>query len=354
MNQVRTAIQPPKACFGLEQNHGNPICQGCSFQKDCADLMGCLANRINVDNAHFDFMPEALVKRYPSIKGKDPDLQYIQEVYNFCYQWVFGQKARGNFLKHQPSILARVQESRTSVKMFFLTNMLAWKRSHSGTAFYPQTLTGKFAVRQVRILAEACQRRYGAFDTTGLDRMMGSEVAKQDFETHLLNSEIVAGSWIVNYKLFHSGDLINRLYAEKETSLNPYWLAIEPSYFDNVLNQHLENPNPNDSDLIRTHRWKVIQVLNRLKKHERQAMSVFNARERIMPEAVRRVLWQRGFREEHFEIENVPVANAIKFWARLANAIQHYECLNFVDNYPSIFDAHFSREPFGGTDQDRM
>ncbi|HEV2330024.1 MAG TPA: hypothetical protein VGY56_14680 [Verrucomicrobiae bacterium] len=353
MNQVRTAIQPPKACFGLEQHHGNTICQGCPFKRDCADLMGGLANRISVDNARFSFVPDVYQIRYPRIEGEDADLQNIQAIYGFCHQWVFGQKARGSFFKHQEAIWARAQESGASVKMFFLANMLAWKHSHGGTMFYPQALTGEFAVRQVKAISKACQRCYGAFDITGLDRMMGSDVAGQDFETHLLNSETVAGSWIVNYKLFHSGDLVHQLYVEAETSLHPYWLAIEPSFADNVLNQHLENPNPDDSEQIRTHRWKTIQVLNTLKRHERQAMSVFSARERIMPEAIQRVLGQRGLRVEHFEIENIPVVNAIKFWARLGNAIQHYECLKFVDNYPSVFDAHFSREPFGKKDQDR-
>ena len=62
-----------------------------------------------------------------------------------------------------------------------------------------------------------------------------------------------------------------------------------------------------------------------------------------MPEAIERVLGQRGLHTEDFESENIPVVNALKFWVRLGGTIQHYEFLKFVDNYPSVFDAHFRR-----------
>jgi hypothetical protein len=171
---------------------------------------------------------------------------------------------------------------------------------------------------------------------------MAANVARQDFESNLLSSEIVAGAWIVNYKLFHTGNLLERLYTEKETVLNPYWLAIEPSYQEQVLTPYRDNKNEDYSPVLRRHRWNTIQVLSKLKKQDRKAIAVFSARERIMPEAIRRVLGQRGLRAEHFQVENVPVVNAIKFWVRLGIAIQHYECLKFVDNCPSIFDRYFT------------
>lgn len=306
--------------------------------------MGELAGRVNVDEVDFDFMPLALAHRCPRTDGRDPDVGDIENVYAFCYQWVFGERPRGNLLKHRAIILERVREAGTSLKLFLLANMLGWKKSHQETAFYPQVLVGEFAVKQVKTYAEACQRRFGAFDITGLDRLMGSDVARQDFETQLLASETVAGAWIVNYKLFHSGNLLTRLYAEKETALSPYWLAIEKSYYDTVLVPYRSDHDPGCSDLLRKHRWNTMQVLSRLKRHERQAITVFSARERIMPEAVRCVLGQRGLLPEHFEVENVPVVNAMKFWVRLAGAIQHYEVLKFVDNFPSIYDSHFARK----------
>ena len=313
--------------------------------------MGNLAGRISVDQVPFNFMPPAFVDRCQDVNDSDPDLPRMDSVYVFCYEWAFNSELQGrlrdshvkNLKKHGAIIRERIREAGASVKLFFLANMLAWKQSRPETRFHPKFLINEFSARQVRELAKVCQDRFGTFDVTGLDMMMKTDVAKQDFETLILNSEIVAGSWIINYKLFHSGKLIDRLYDEKELMLNPYWLAIEPTYRDCVLIPHLDNPTLCDSKVLRDHRWNVIQVLGTLKKQQRKAIAVFSARERMMPEAIQRVLGQRGLRAEHFEIENIPVVNAIKFWVRLGSAIQHYECLKFVDNYPSVFDTHFTR-----------
>jgi hypothetical protein len=347
----RTAIQPPKACFGLEQTYGNPLCRDCPYRRDCAEIMGHLANRLHVDEARFTFMPPAFVAKSQDSSGLDPDLPHLESVYVFCHEWVFGRELRGKrrdvhvqFLKkHGALIRERIREANTSVKLFLLATLLQWQRTRSETPFHPRFLINEFASHQVRVLAKACQRQFGTFDVTALDSMMSSDIARQDFETLILNSEIVAGAWIIGYKLFHSGEVVSRLYAEKEISLNPYWLAIEPTYRDRILVPHLDNPGLCESKIVRDHRWNVVQVLARLKKQERKAMAVFRARERMMPLAVQTVLSQRGLLPEHFDIENVPVVNALKFWVRLGNAIQHYECLKFVDNYPSVFDGHFTR-----------
>lgn len=346
----RTPITPPKQCFGLEQHRDNPLCRNCPHRRDCADLMGELAGRVDVDQVPFHFMPVNFIERCRDTNDLDPDLPHIERVYVFCYEWVFDIELKGegrhrmvqNLRQHRALITERIREAEVSVKMFFVANMLAWKQSHGETRFHPRLLTHQFAAYQVKEFAKTCQERYGTFDITSMDRLMGSDVARHDFETNLLNSEVVAGAWIVNYKLFHAGNLLERLYTEKETALNPYWLAIEPSYQDQVLTAYRNNPDESCPAVVRRHRWDTIQVLGKLKKQDRKAIAVFSARERIMPEAVQRVLGQRGLRAEHFQIENVPVVNAIKFWVRLGIAIQHYECLKFVDDYPSIFDAHFT------------
>jgi hypothetical protein len=313
--------------------------------------MGYLVDRVPVDEASFDFMPAIFAAKYRVSGDLDPDLTHMDSVYVFCYEWVFGGTLNGStrtshlgcLKEHGAIIRERIREAGTTVKMFLLANMLDWNQTRSESSFHPKFLINEFAGRQVRVLAKACQDKFGTFDVTALDSMMKSDVAAQDFETHLFNSEVVAGAWIINYKLFHSGNLIARLYAENETALNPYWLAIEPTYRDHILVPHLDNPGLCESRVVKDHRWNVAQILGRLKKQERKAMAVFDTRARVMPAVIQRVLGRRGLRPEHFEIENVPVLNAIKFWIRLGNAIQHYECLKFVDDYPSVFDAHFTR-----------
>jgi hypothetical protein len=305
--------------------------------------MGELVGRVDVDQVPFHFMPPAFASRCVPVEGQDPDLANLESVYAFCYEWVFQKKARGNLLRNRTLILERVREAGTSVKLFLLANMLGWKKSHGDTDFYPKTMTGTAAVYQVKTFAATCQKLYGTFDITSLDQLMGSDVAAQDFEAHMLNSEVTAGAWIVNYKLFHEGVPFRRLYVEKEMALHPYWLAIEPSYYDNVLAQYEGGPESGCSTLLRRHRWNTIQVISKLKRQSCKAIAVFRSRERIMPEAIRRVLSQRGLRAEHFQVENIPVVDTIRFWTRLGIAIQHYECLKFVDDFPSIFDTHFAR-----------
>lgn len=295
-----------------------------------------------MDKVRFRFMPPAFVSRTDRQAMEDPDFGRLESVYAFCYEWVFEGKPLGNIKKHRDLIVARVLEAKTSLKLFLLANMLGWKHSHEGN-FYPQVLTTDFAVHQVNTFAEACNHRFGVFDTTTLDRLMGSNVAMQDFEAHILNSEIVFGSWMINYKLFHTGNIMPTFYREKETALNPYWLAIEPTYYDLILGPHLDNPEACPSDLIRRQRWNTMKIIGTLKKASQKAIAVFGAREHIMPEAIRAVLAQRGLLPEHFQTETAPVTHSIKFWSRLGSAVQQYECLKFVDNCPSVFDRHFVR-----------
>ncbi len=305
--------------------------------------MGHLSRRVDVDKVPFHFMPPAFVERARRPEGEDPDLNRVETVYGFCYQWVFDEKSSANVQQLQHVIVQQAKEAKTSIKMFLLANMLGWQASHPHTKFYPKQLTGEFAINQVRTFAEVCHKKFGVFDTTAMDRLMGSNVAQKDFEAHILNSEIVFGAWIINYKLFHKGNIMTNFYKEKELAVNPYWLAIEPSYYDLILGPHQENPDPELSDLLRRHRWSATKTMAALKKSTPKAIAVFSAREFIMPEAIRFVLAQRGLRAEHFQIEKAPVLDAAKFWSWLGTAIAQHECLKFVYNSPSTFDRHFTR-----------
>ena len=167
---------------------------------------------------------------------------------------------------------------------------------------------------------------------------MGTRIADFDVETCLLSSEMTAGAWVLNYKMFDSGGVAARLYAEKELNLNPYWLATEETFTD-ILIEHVNNPDPSLSPVMAKHRWETTHVLGTLKRSPRAAASIFNMRERVMPEAVRRVLAGRGFQASDFLVNrHTVIINSIKFWINLAIAIQQWECLNFVDSAPSVFD----------------
>lgn len=303
--------------------------------------MGHLVDRIEVDQARFQLIPPGLIKRLkiPDVYEWDPDLLNIEKVYAFCHKWVFDTKPEGIVGRHRNQILERVRQANTSIKMFFLANMFSWRESRFHRSFHSKVLTTDMAVEQVKTFAAVCHKKYGAFDTSGLDLLMKSDVATQDFETHLLNSETAAGSWIVGYKLFHQGAIVEKIYREIEIELHPWWLATEETYFNEILKPHLDNPDACDDPVIRKHRWNALQVRGRLLREPRRALLVFSRRQVIVKAAIQKVLSIRGLRAEHFLMEDVPVVNMFKFWARLGQAVQHYECLKYVEGYPSAFDS---------------
>jgi len=303
--------------------------------------MGHLVDRIEVDKARFQLIPPGLIKRLniPDVYDWDPDMMNIEKVYAFCHKWVFGMEPLRNIGNHRKLILRRVREANTSIKMFFLANMFGWRESRAHQIFSPVVLTRDMAVGQVKTFASVCHNKYGAFDTSGLDLLMKSEAATQDFESHLLNSEIATGSWIVGYKLFHQGNIIENIYREIEIELHPWWLATEESYFNQILKPHLDNPDACDDQVIKKHRWNALQVRGRLLREPRRALHVFSRRQVVAKNAILKVLGMRGLRPEHFLMEDIPVVNMFKFWARLGQAVQHYECLKYVEGFPSAFDA---------------
>lgn len=337
----RLAVTPPLKCFGSEQSLDNPLCPECKHRQECASLLGHLANRASLSAATYRFLPEGLLHfQNADVYGDDPDLASLEEVYAFCHSWVFDHRPPGRIGRNRRLILQRIREAETSVKLFCLSNMLGWKQSHLGEPFHSKVLTGEASVHQVKTFASACRSLYGTFDTTALDQLVGSDVAHKDFEALLLQSEITAGSWIVGYKMFRSGQISRKLYAEKETLLHPYWLAIEPTYYADVLGSYIREKDANISPLIHKHRWNVCHILGQIKRHPRQAVTLFRTRERIMPEAVRRVLYQRGYHPDNFMAERLAVTDSIIFWARLAVALQQIELLKLLDGTPSAFDTN--------------
>jgi hypothetical protein len=336
----RQAYDPPLPCFGLEQNRDNPACPVCPHRAACAELMGHLARRVPLHRAEFNFVPYTLHRyEHGDVYSLDPDAADLEHVYALCHEWVFEHRAPGRVGRQRDLVLARARQSGTSVKLFILANMTGWAQSRPDENFHARVLTTEHAVRQVKVFAAACQRQYGTFDIRSLDRMMGTEIAKQDFESLLLSSEITAGSWIIGYKLFRSGQITGQLYQSRELQLHPCWLALEPSYFHDVLSAHLERKQKEVPEVFRRHRWQVAHILGKLKTHPTQAVALFHMRQRVFPEAVTRVLALRGFQTDDFLADSATTfTDPVKVWIWLAAAIQHYECLNLVQGYPSLYD----------------
>ncbi len=329
------------ACYGLEQFPTNPLCPTCPHKTGCAELMDHLAGRIKITEAAFRFVPPLLEYRYTVDEAFriDLDRSNIEKVYAFCHEWVFGYSPKSRIGKYEEAIMARVVQAETSLKLFFLANMYGWKQSKQ-TPFYAKVLTMEHAIEVLHTFAKTCDKAYGVFDTTTLDRLNAREGDMGWIEDHLLNSEVIAGSWIVNYKLFNSGDIETRLYRECEEALHPYWLAIETSYWVEVFRKHLAEPNPNLATTLKRHRSNVSNTIGKLKKEPLRSVMAFTGRERIMPKAIEKVLALRGLSADDFLVEpGYQVRCSIRFWTALAIAVQHVECLRFVNKIPSAFDG---------------
>lgn len=311
--------------------------------------MGHLANRIDVDKVRFKLMPVAIWPQgeAETVYDSDPSLRDIEDVYILLHSIVFRCKPRGRVGRSRDLIAEGARRAGVSIKLFMLANMCGWDHSHNGIPFFAKSMTGDFAVKQVKKFAEVCRERYGTFDVTSLDMLMGTDAAQKDLDSIMLNSEVIAGTWIVSYKIFYAGDMYRKLYDELELSLHPSWLAIEPTYKAYVLNRHIKEPF--GTERVKAHRWNVMHTMREMKRDNRlcQSRMFFRKREQIMPQAVRKVLAMRNFRPDHFQMEDSVVVNALKFWGRLGQAVQHYECLNFVDKLPSAFDSYLAARRFG-------
>jgi hypothetical protein len=328
-------------CYGLENNEDSIRCIKCPHKTGCAELMGTLKNHVSIDKTRFSFIPLQMVS-YANTVGytNDPDADCIEATYVLCHEWVFDSKSTGSVGNHKALILTRASESGTSLKLFILANMLGWKQSHPAQTFHAVMLTNAFAVHQVKVFASTCSKLYGSFNSTTLDKMTGSGIEEKDIETQILNSEVMAGSWIVEYKLHNSGAVSQNLYARKEMALHPYWLAIEPSYYRDVLSDYIQCNDPSLSSDIRRHRGDAVRIMGRLKTHPRLALSTFRIREHIMSRAVTEVLSTHGMGVADLLVDaNRDVTSSIKFWTSVAVAIQQLECLRFVNRLPSIYDG---------------
>lgn len=339
MKIERTAVQTPKLCFAVEHNSSDPLCQKCEFQEGCIKAMGFRSIRVTLDQAKFQIIPEKFA--LDDSGDSDPDLDNLGEVYQVCYETVFGEKTHRN-LDRYPGAKSKLQraarELNCSLKLFILTAMMNHKKCNPDIEYYPNMLLGDAAIHIVSRWKEACSKRYGAFDTTSIDILMDASTAEQDLGKIMLQSEIEAGIFIAGYKKWKSGKPHEALYRVRERVFHPYWLAIEPSYYEVVLMKHLKSPFGSKEE--NRFRHNVVKTVGHLKRHQSRAAAFFQARQRVLPAAVESVVSHFGFSTKDFEVEKKPFTDPLLFWSRLGLALQHWMCLKFLEGDESELRRH--------------
>jgi hypothetical protein len=264
----------------------------------------------------FSLTPELLQLKAP----RDPEASEIQALYERCYLTIFGAMPKDR-------LDDLVKETGCSLKLCMLAAMRGHHETSPQLSFYANMLLGPSAISRTLLYRKACANEFGTFDLEALDSITDSR--NKGLEARILNSEIIAGTWVVGFKMRCSGPYGLPLYNAKELCLDPYWLAIEPSYGRLVLEPNLTNPTTVSE--LKQHRYDVSRTLVELKRHRQKARSVFSIREKIAPEAVDRVLNHFGFQAADFTTSEPVVSDLLKFWGRLALALKNHFVSRFVD-----------------------
>jgi hypothetical protein len=275
--------------------------------------MGKRAFKVRIKDVKFSFTPELLKEKAP-----DP-FSDIQESWRSCLKTVFPNERPAKLHPDTcQKIAANASEAEVPVRLMMLCSMLAHRDSGDGRPFYPTMLFGPSAIRRTEMYRKVCCERYGIFDETSLRRFF--EIGPGNgFEKNLLESEILAGSWIVGWRISKPGKAVEALFKHKETDLNPVWLAIEEEYSE-IFKRHVQTPFGTKTE--QDHRFSVSRITSSLKRDRTLARSVFSARERIMPAAAEAVIHQFNAQPDWFLFEK-KVTNPLRFWIDIGKAVSN-------------------------------
>lgn len=314
-----TPIAAPLPCFGLSQDASDPQCQACPHFDGCRQVMGMRAGRVTLDRLKFDLIPKKLPKSHVAPEDN------LDAIYQATYRMVYGSNpghTLGVWFTERMRPIAR--QAKVTLPQYILINMVGYQLAWPDKEFTPGCLVDNRALARVNTYAKACRERYGSLDLTSLDMLTKQDNARFDLRTRMSDTEFTVGCWIINWKLDNEGPPYTPLFDALELELDVNWLAIEPRFKDR-LEQYLGklSATANSHDIAAT--------VRKLKKHGHEAYANFAARQLAMPEAVERVVSEFGFTPQDFERPNDPVTDPLLFWHRLALAMQHLECLKFVE-----------------------
>jgi len=336
-------VQKPLPCYSLEFNKADPRCQACPHRTGCIQHSGSRVYKIPLSKATFKLIPDGYEKAY-DFDLEDPELPHIQRTYFDCYDTVFNRAAPDDVTRMAKELLAAARQTQCSLRLYILANMVGHRESQKlrmtkteqalPRPFRAKMLLGVTALKRTQMYAEMCNREFGTFALSSLSTLVDENFEKDSLENHMLHSETVAGTSIVGWKILHGGSAWANLFDTHELTLDPYWLAIDETYLLTVLQPYLDNKR--GTEQIQQHRFSVAQALGYLKKHQTAAMNAFHVRETIMPKAVAEVLRYFGHRPEDFDIDPEPITKPLEFWVYLGRALQHFQCLLYLEGKPSL------------------
>lgn len=337
----RIAKSVPKPCYALEFDLTNSMCQACEFQHACFKDMGARRDCTNLSRVAFKLVPKEYGLSDIDM-GEDPEIPQLENLYMICHQTVFGRKPKDKVAPYRDAIIAMFRQTSASMRLFMLANMVAqqqWEMTVAAklnrsarNGFYAKLLTTPKAITRLDEYRDMCRKSFGSFDIGSLSLLTDGEYEKNDIDRKMLHSEITAARKVIGFKISNAGQPYQHLYHWEELTLDPHWLATEPSYEETVLKPH--RAGNKGTTTVNNHRHSVAQVLREMKRRRDWSIAVFQARERAMQPALSAVLHTWGFMPNDFEIDKESLleiqANPMKLWVWLGRAIQHVFCLRYA------------------------
>ena len=337
---VPSSIAKPLECFGDGYQATDMDCAVCPHRQRCMVVMGKRRTHVPLSAAQFKLVPDSYELVYEKTFIEDPEIADMPRTYIACYRTLFAQhpKDTSRVQQEADSIARAARRNDCSVRLYMLACMMghaveqSQRVKHNGrnaVPFLVKHLLGKIPETRAKMFRDLCAKDYGTFSVSALSTLTGTLVDKSSPEYKLLTSEIKAGQFIVDWKSKQGGPVYEALYSELELTLDPMWLAIEDSYKVYVLDPYQENHR--GTDMEKSHRHAASMSINYLKKHKQAGIMAFQARESIMNKALGSVLSLIGYGLDDFLIENEPVTDTIGMWVSIGLAVQHHQCLRYLN-----------------------
>jgi hypothetical protein len=194
----RIAQPVPKPCYAVEFDLSMPVCQQCEFQRACFEALGDRKHRITLEKAQFKLVPKSY--GLDNVSVDDPELPTLERTYLLCHKAIFGRRPKDRIGAHKNSLLMHVREANCSIRLFMLTNMVAFKQQQrliaektekSARLFYSSVLfSHASSVKRVKMFREMCHKEFGTFDLSALDTLTEGGYAEHDIERRMEHSEV--------------------------------------------------------------------------------------------------------------------------------------------------------------------
>jgi hypothetical protein len=337
---VPASIAKPLECFGDGFQAADAECAACPHRQRCMVVMGKRRTHVPLSSMRFSLVPASYNIVYENTFIEDPEIANMPRTYIACYRTLFEchPKDTSRVQQEAENIVRAATRNDCSVRLYMLACMMghaveqSQRVQHGGRNAVPFTvknLLGKIPETRAKMFRDLCAKEYGTFSVSALSTLTGTLVDKSSPEYKLLTSEIKAGQFIVDWKSKQGGPVYEALYSELELTLDPMWLAIEDSYKVYVLDPY--QARRTGTDMEKSHRHAVAMSISYLKKHKQAGIMAFQARESVMAKAVADVLSLIGYSPDDFLIENEPVTDTIGMWVSIGLAVQHHQCLRYLD-----------------------